>query len=252
MAPEDFDKKKLRPILDEAYEFLCQLEEKLNSTSDMQEKCTKQRRDLLERKKKLKACETVEEMQENTKLLFKSIMCPLGDKCPKDNRARWPKSSTKTVTPFGRNCLYAHHYLELEFPQTLNTKISALTTMKKAAGANAQTKAKAGKNDFIPASTLKDCKGCLNCNFCRFKQQNAVLKPEEQKKINEKYQAQMKKREDPETVKYVDEMRELKKKMSLDDNYFKKFGLLKKAAVLLYYERDNEAMDTIAKAVAIA
>lgn len=71
-------------------------------------------------------------------------------------------------------------------------------------------------------------------------------------RLNKKYQEQMKHHEDPEDVKIMKEMRDLKGKMKLDDNYFKKFGLLKKAAVLIYYERDNEAMDEIAKAVAIA
>jgi len=62
----------------------------------------------------------------------------------------------------------------------------------------------------------------------------------------------MKKAEGTETTTYIEEMRDLKKKMNLDDNYFKKFGMLKKAAVLLFYERENEALDEIAKAVEIA
>jgi len=55
-------------------------------------------------------------------------MCPLGAQCPKDNRPRWPASSTKTVKSFGEKCLYAHHYLELEFPETLNTKIAIINS----------------------------------------------------------------------------------------------------------------------------
>ena len=39
--------------------------------------------------------------------------------------------------------------------------------------------------------------------------------------------------------------------MQVDENYCKKFGLLKKAAVLSYYDRVNEAFNEIAKAVAI-
>ena len=79
-----------------------------------------------------------------------------------------------------------------------------------------------------------------------------MLKKEEQVAKNEKYLKQMKKAEDPETTKYIDDMRELKKKLNLDDNYFKKFGMLKKANALLYYGRENEALDEIAKAVEIA
>jgi hypothetical protein len=62
----------------------------------------------------------------------------------------------------------------------------------------------------------------------------------------------MERAEDQETKDYIEEMRKVKAEMKLDDNYFKKFGMLKKAAVLLFYERENEAMDEIAKAVEIA
>lgn len=170
MANEDFDKHKLKPLLEEAYLLLVDIEKKTNSKEGTHNKLDKQRKKLEERRTKVKGFKEVEDMQENTQLLFKSIMCPLGAKCPKDNRTRWPSSSTKTVTPFGRNCLYAHHYLELEFPETLNTKISAISTMKKLAGKKAEGKALASKDTFKPASNLADCRGCHNCNFCRFKQ----------------------------------------------------------------------------------
>ena len=55
----------------------------------------------------------------HSKELFKTIMCPYREKCPKDKRARWPKSLTSNVTPFGTQCLYAHHPNELQFPETL-------------------------------------------------------------------------------------------------------------------------------------
>jgi hypothetical protein len=61
----------------------------------------------------------------------------------------------------------------------------------------------------------------------------------------------MKKFEDKHTTEYIEEMRDLKKKLNIDDNYCKKFGMLKKAAVLLHYERENDALDEIAKAVKI-
>lgn len=62
-----------------------------------------------------------------TAVLFKTIMCPLGDNCPKVRKSRWPNSSIKSVTNFGAMCPYAHHLMELEFPETLKTKISAAT-----------------------------------------------------------------------------------------------------------------------------
>ena len=32
------------------------------------------------------------------KILFKTIMCPLREKCPKDKKPRWPTSNIKSVT----------------------------------------------------------------------------------------------------------------------------------------------------------
>ena len=58
-------------------------------------------------------------------LLFKTIMCPLRDICPQIHKKRWPASSLASVTKFGSECPYAHHLMELEFPETLNTKIAA-------------------------------------------------------------------------------------------------------------------------------
>lgn len=50
---------------------------------------------------------------------------------------------------------------------------------------------------------------------------------------------------------FLKEITEIKEKLSLEDNYCKKFGLLKKASVLGYYGRENEAFNEIAKAVQI-
>jgi len=47
---------------------------------------------------------------------YKSIMCPLKDKCPDDVRPRWPNTETKSISKLGRTCPYAHHYSELHFP----------------------------------------------------------------------------------------------------------------------------------------
>jgi len=123
----------------------------------MRNKLEKEKQKLKKKREEMKAWDTVEDQQENAKLLFKSIMCPLGDQCSKDNRMRWPKSSTKTVTPFGRMCLYAHHYHELEFPETLTTKIAAIEAMKKKISKAAENEAKSGQDKFKPASYLKEC-----------------------------------------------------------------------------------------------
>jgi hypothetical protein len=68
---------------------------------------------------------------ENTQVLFKTIMCPLKDECNKVRKQRWPNSSLKSVTQFGSLCPYAHHLSELEFPETLSNKINAAKSMKK-------------------------------------------------------------------------------------------------------------------------
>jgi len=55
---------------------------------------------------------TEEERKKQT-TLYKTIMCPLGQKCPKDKSKRWPLSNDKSCTPFGKECPYAHHTNEL-------------------------------------------------------------------------------------------------------------------------------------------
>lgn len=50
------------------------------------------------------------------KNMFKTIMCPLKNECPKFKNLRWPSSSLKAITKFGKDCPYAHHPMELQFP----------------------------------------------------------------------------------------------------------------------------------------
>ena len=40
---------------------------------------------------------SIEEQAGNTKILFKTIMCPLRKTCPKDNSQRFPKSTELTT-----------------------------------------------------------------------------------------------------------------------------------------------------------
>lgn len=47
------------------------------------------------------------------------------------------------------------------------------------------------------------------------------------------------------------EMSTIRKELNLDENYTKKFGLMKKACVLGFYGRYNDAFDEIAKAAKI-
>ena len=51
------------------------------------------------------------------KKAYKSMMCPLKDRCPGDIRPRWPMSNTTAHTKMGSKCPYAHHPSELYFEQ---------------------------------------------------------------------------------------------------------------------------------------
>lgn len=46
-------------------------------------------------------------------------------------------------------------------------------------------------------------------------------------------------------------MSAIRKELNLDENYTRKFGLMKKACVLHFYGRYNDAFDEIAKAAKI-
>lgn len=59
-------------------------------------------------------------------------MCPLKERCNKVIKIRWPYSNIKSIARFGQSCPYAHHPMELNFPQSLNSRISNTETAKKA------------------------------------------------------------------------------------------------------------------------
>lgn len=61
----------------------------------------------------------------------------------------------------------------------------------------------------------------------------------------------MKNAEGEEELKYLEEMSTLKKELNLDDLYFKKFGLLKKASLLSLNGRKKDAKYWIATAAEI-
>lgn len=63
--------------------------------------------------------------QDSDLRLYKTIMCPLKHECPKLIAPRWPASKYKSITRFGKFCPYAHHPMELLFPETLNMRIAA-------------------------------------------------------------------------------------------------------------------------------
>ena len=116
MPNENFEDKKLIPILEEAYKLLCDIEQIRNDADKKLKLLEKQQKALNNEKEKQKDLTLAEDRAMNTKDLYKTIMCPLKTTCPKDNRNRWPMSSAKAVSQLGENCPYAHHLNELRFP----------------------------------------------------------------------------------------------------------------------------------------
>lgn len=112
---------------------------------------------------------------------------------------------------------------------------------------------------------LFDCAGCSMCNLCKYKKladKNDLSKqvmemPENAKKafiekrdksLNKIYNVNRTEdeRDFDETVKF-----KVKDLRSKDEEFYAKFGILKKASVLMFYGRANDAFDTIAKAADI-
>lgn len=88
--------------------------------------------------------------------------------------------------------------------------------------------------------------------MCRYKE----AAEEESKKYTDKNRKSslmrsMERREVREVKEDKKEMTAIMKALDLDNMYTKKFGLLKKACVLYFYGRFNDAFDEIAKAVKI-
>ena len=57
--------------------------------------------------------------------------------------------------------------------------------------------------------------------------------------------------ESKETMEYMNTMKTINKELDLDEQYAKKFGLLKKASILSHYRRDKDAKYEIARAATI-
>ncbi len=90
-------------------------------------------------------------------------MCPLKNECKNFNNLRWTSSKQKTTTKFGKECPYAHHPMELQFPETLGMRIQGNKNNLKSENSIIQ-------KDFKFSGTLFECKGCCTlCNLCKYK-----------------------------------------------------------------------------------
>lgn len=193
------------------------------------------------------------------KILYRTIMCPLKDKCPKDMRPRWPTSNTKAKTKFGEECPFAHHPMELTFPESIITKLSASYNTIRVL--NSKVDQEKPREVFKPAGALFDCFGCLQksgqrlggpCNLCRYKEMAGKSSEKfNDKKRKHSLMKSIEKREPSEMRKDHTEMKEVMTQLNLDNNFTIKFGLLKKACVLFFYGRYNDSFDEIAKAAKI-
>ena len=90
-------------------------------------------------------------------ILFKTIMCPLKDKCGKLKNQRWPTSNIKTHTQMGSDCPFAHHPMELKFPESIATSFSANRQRLKSLEKSIVSEE---PRVFKPAGGLFDCLGC--------------------------------------------------------------------------------------------
>ena len=165
--------------------------------------------------------------------IYKTIMCPLKDTCPKLKKQRWPYTGMKSHAKLGKDCPYAHHAMELAFPQTINMRLAANEKLSK------KDKNDASKQqDFTYSGQLQGCQGCGNrCNLCKY---NSKAKEKVDSFTNMK------------TTAAIDSDKIAEKKIQQDESdskFARKFGILKKASVLLHYERSNDAFNEIAKAV---
>lgn len=168
--------------------------------------------------------------------LFKTIMCPLKDACPKLIPPRWPSSQHSAITRFGKNCPYAHHAMELQFPQTLDMRIAANKACSKKDPDAAPAKR------FVNAGDLYDCRGCGRCNMCAYKNLARDKVAAMARKVPPKGSA----------VENRDRVAARQRaNAQAREDFAKKFGHLKKASVLVHYGRANDAFDEIAKAAKI-
>ena len=162
---------------------------------------------------------------------FKTIMCPLKSQCPLDSRPRWPHSDINLSVQFGGKCPYAHQISELKFEQEINGVINSRKEVLKNLEKN---KDPCIEKEWKPSGPLFYCSGCGKntkgkkktlCNFCKYQKLNdeELLKNKiNAKKSNEKILKKINYKGNPEEI---------------DQDYMKKFGLLKKAIILYNFRR---------------
>lgn len=192
---EDWENKKLLPIFEEAYKLINEIEQRKTKAEQRIKRIERQQSRMRKSMKSFsvyKRSQTRIDISKEEKILFRSIMCPLKDKCPRDMRPRWPTSNTKSITKFGAECPFAHHPMELKFPESIITKLSASHQTIKNLRDSIDTMKP--KEVFKPSGALFECSGCNSksskhiggpCNLCRYKEmaQNSSAKFNDKKRM---------------------------------------------------------------------
>ena len=149
--------------------------------------------------------------------------------------------------------------MELNFPESIITKLSSSTQQIKS------IQQKIGEEKprevFKPSGGLFDCSGCGAksgkhlggpCNLCRYREMaETSTRKFGDKKRKESLRRSMERRESADVKQERREMQQIMQTLDLDGNYTRKFGLLKKACVLFFYGRYNDAFEEVAKAAKI-
>ena len=139
---EDLDNEVMKPLYDEAWEVLARhVEEAREEQKALERKATNQKR-LKDTYKALheqlddgfeetgaeidpKHPDRTDPGELDQRKIYKTIMCPMKAECSKVKMQRWPFSGIPSKQKFGKDCPYAHHPMELQFPQTLKMRVTA-------------------------------------------------------------------------------------------------------------------------------
>lgn len=234
------------PLMIDVFNLLKKFEERQIRAEREIENIEKRKMKLQKMERDVKQMSTIEEMMNNSEVIFKTIMCPLKRTCPKDNSDRWPR----TVTQLGMLCPYAHHAMELQFPETIRAKIMGCD--KKIKAVQGEVTKKAVQKAFIPAGTIKHDKMAKDAAAKEKELREKAAKKAGAKDPNRKISPMRTVSAAGRGSQNSMEMAEdLVKSLDLDELFCKKFGYLKKASVLAYYERDKDAKKEVAKAAQI-
>jgi hypothetical protein len=143
--------------------------------------------------------------------------------------------------------------MELRFPESSLNKVQAAESQIK------KLERKIGSEKpaevWRPGGVMEDCSGCGQpsgkhiggpCNYCKSNQLK-ILSEKKFAEVSKKLQEANGPK--PNISNEEKEFKErFNKEMNLDENYAKKFGMLKKACVLYSYGRFNDAFHSVSEA----